>query len=84
MRALLEETTYKEITKDPTAATERKIQKEIKKLEDQGYITKEQARKMKPVSSISPKLYGLPKVHKPDKPMRPIVSSINSMDWLST
>ena len=34
--------------------------------------------KLKPAASRPPKLYGTPKIHKPDVPLRPIVSCIGS------
>ena len=33
---------------------------------------------MRSTDAIAPRIYGLPKVHKPDWPLRPIVSFINS------
>ena len=33
---------------------------------------------IKPVGSIIPRLYGLPKIHKNDIPLRPILSMVNS------
>ncbi|KAJ8019710.1 hypothetical protein HOLleu_41397 [Holothuria leucospilota] len=34
-----------------------------------------------PRNSLSPRIYGLPKVHKEGIPLRPIVSSINSPSY---
>ena len=34
--------------------------------------------KVRPSGSQPPRIYGLPKIHKPDVPLRPIVSCINS------
>ena len=36
---------------------------------------------MYPTGYISPKFYGLPKIHKPDTPLRPIVSSCGSVTY---
>ena len=33
---------------------------------------------VKPVGSITPRMYGLPKIHKKDAPLRPILSMVNS------
>ena len=33
---------------------------------------------VKPIGSVRPRLYGLPKIHKPDVPLRPILSMIKS------
>ncbi|CAF1439819.1 unnamed protein product, partial [Adineta steineri] len=41
----------------------------------------QQYRYIKPVGSISARLYGLPKVHKTNVPLRPIVSSIQSYNY---
>ena len=37
--------------------------------------------KLKPVGSSLGKLYGLPKIHKKDAPLRPIISSINTYNY---
>ena len=34
---------------------------------------------MYPTDCVPPKFYGLPKIHKPDTPLRPIVSSCGSV-----
>ena len=34
---------------------------------------------MYPTGSVPPKFYGLPKIHKPDTPLRPIVSTCGSV-----
>ena len=36
---------------------------------------------MYPIGSVPPKFYGLPKIHKPDTPLRPIVSSCGSVTY---
>ena len=36
---------------------------------------------MYPTGCVPPKFYGLPKIHKPDKPLRPIVSSCGSVTY---
>ena len=41
-------------------------------------IDKKMASHLTPKHSVSPRIYGLPKVHKENMPLRPIVSSINS------
>ena len=34
-----------------------------------------------PTDCVPPKFYGLPKIHKPDTPLRPIVSSCGSVPY---
>ena len=36
---------------------------------------------MYPTGCVLPKFYGLPKIHKPDTPLRPIVSSCGSVTY---
>ena len=38
-------------------------------------------RRMYPIGVVLPKFYGLPKVHKENTPLRPIVSSIGSVSY---
>lgn len=78
---LTDTTTYNILKTDPTT----KIQKEhnvlIKKLKNNNFISEDIAKKLTKYNSTTPKLYTLPKVHKPDVPVRPIVSSINSITY---
>ena len=57
---------------------ERKICKEIQKLVKRKLISTDTAKSLKPRGTQLPQLYGLPKLHKPDIPMRPILSMSNS------
>ena len=75
---LLDYPVYKKIKKDPTLATERKVLRKIRELEKQNLIPRAVGMKLKPTSSTPPKIYGLPKLHTPDIPLRPIVSCITS------
>ena len=42
------------------------------------YINKVLFDRLKPSNTKAPRFYGLPKIHKPDMPLRPIVSAIGS------
>ena len=64
--------------KDFTKSVERRVTSEILKLQKQELIPKALADSLKPTASNIPKFYGLPKIHKSDVPLRPIVSSIGS------
>ena len=78
MTNLLEDPIYKRVKRDPTVATERKVLKEVRELEKKELIPRNLGTRLKPSASTSPKLYGLPKIHKTQVPMRPIVSCIGS------
>lgn len=75
---LLQETTYTKMKKDPTKRIETDIQRTLVKLQDKGEITPSEAFRLRPGDSKAPHLYGLPKIHKDNVPLRPIVSSIGS------
>ena len=75
---LLDEPIYKKLKKDPTSAIERRVLQEIRDLEKKELIPRNMAMRLKPSTSKPPKLHGLPKIHKVQVPLRPIVSCINS------
>ena len=60
---------YRKIMREPTSATERKITRELKKLEQEGHITKTLMNRLKPTASRPCKLYGLLKIHKSNVPL---------------
>ena len=70
----INDNTYVKLKRDPTAATERKLTKVLKKNKDQGHITETQYKRLNQHHSKAPHMYGLPKIHKPNVPLRPIVS----------
>jgi hypothetical protein len=76
INTLLESGIYEPMPKDPTAKVERKVQQILAKYKT--VLPTEVKRKLTPYHSKLPHLYGLPKIHKPDIPLRPIVSSIGS------
>ena len=80
IQELLDENTYKKLKKDPTKKLERTISEKLKSLESKGE-TKLRS-KLAPQNSYLPQLYGLPKLHKKNIPLRPIVSSIGSATYL--
>ena len=53
----------------------------LKKVKSEGGIDDNQYKKMYPTGAVPPKFYGLPKVHKGDIPLRPIVSSRGSISY---
>ncbi|XP_076655132.1 uncharacterized protein LOC143360299 [Halictus rubicundus] len=73
-RDLLDDTTYRTLRKDPTKTLERITTTIIKQAKLPDHVHKT----IIPKESKAPRLYGLPKIHKPDIPLRPIVSTIGS------
>ena len=78
---LLNQQTYRKIKKDPTPKQKTKLIKLLKKIKAEGGISEEKYKKMYPTGAGSPKFYGLPKIHKQDTPLRPIVSSTGTVSY---
>ena len=73
--------TYKEIKTDPTNKLKNKLVSLLKKIKAEGGISDQLYKKMYPTGAVAPKFYGLPKIHKRDIPLRPIVSSRGSINY---
>ena len=76
---LKDTTTYKKVLTDPTNKLQVINNKIIHKLVQQKIIEKKDKYKLLTYNRTSPKLYALPKIHKPNIPMRPIVASIDTV-----
>ena len=73
--------TYKEINTDPTNKLKTKLISLLKKIKAEGGIQEQLYKKMYLTGAVAPKFYGLPKIHKRDIPLRPIVSSRGSINY---
>ena len=79
LNALLKyEKTYKKLSFDSTDSYTKKFKNELKSLKEEGKITPQLFYKFLPRSSLCPKLYIIPKIHKSNLQLRPIVASIKS------
>nr|XP_022909662.1 uncharacterized protein LOC111420848 [Onthophagus taurus] len=74
IKSLSNPATYKKIKNDPTEKIVRKMKELVKSTE----IPADQQKSLFVQAPVPPRIYGLPKIHKPDVPLRPIVSAINS------
>ena len=81
MKGMLETSTYRQLGKDPTATQEGRLSRKLKELEKGGEITGNLYHQLRPSGSQPPRIYGLPKIHKPEVPLRPIVSCIGSPSY---
>ena len=71
--------TYEDLKRDPTAKTEKLLNKFISRLLEKQKITQVECFNLKSSDAHCTKvIYRQPKVHKPDIPLRPIVSFIGS------
>ena len=60
--------------KHPLLKEEEKIIELLKELKKEGHIGEKLFKKLRPTGSQPARLYGLAKIHKPNIPMRPVVS----------
>ena len=70
----LSTSTYTLLKKNPTDSLSRKLDNVLKKLLKEGKISKTFHDNIRVLHPRAPQLYGLPKIHKPGNPLRPIVS----------
>ncbi|XP_044756970.1 uncharacterized protein LOC123315369 [Coccinella septempunctata] len=78
LQLLDDTTTYKNTKKDMTVTMEKENNRIIKEWLQENFITAQEGKTMITHNSKIPKIYGLPKVHKENIPLRPIVSFIQS------
>ncbi|XP_037826543.1 uncharacterized protein LOC119614495 [Lucilia sericata] len=73
--------TYRRLKKDPTLSLQNKNNILVEKLYKLNVINLLDKNKLTTRIAIAPRIYGLPKIHKKDMPLRPICSSINSPSY---
>ncbi|XP_068707249.1 uncharacterized protein [Montipora foliosa] len=71
--------TYEKLTSDPTRAIKNKLIQTLKEWRKEERIPNYLYNQLCPTAENVPKFYGLPKIHKKDVPLRPIVSSVGSV-----
>ena len=69
--------TYTKTNIDDTIETKQKADSLIYQLENRNYINEKQSDYLTDFIPKCPVFYGVPKIHKPNWPLRPIVSQIN-------
>ena len=74
-KSLLEDTrTYQPLKKDPTKGFKRQLVQLLQELKTSNAISQQQYYYLYPTAEDIPKFYGLPKIHKANAPLRPIVA----------
>jgi hypothetical protein len=63
---------------DPTAKREGSLQRYLRVLKQKGVLTEDVYNQIRPCGSNASRIYGLPKLHKPGIPLRPIVSAVGA------
>ena len=78
---LIENGPYQLLNKDPTDRLTRKLSEKLLTLKRNGDLTEAVYNKIRPRHKQPPRIYGLPKLHKADIPLRPIVSCVNTFAY---
>ena len=78
---LLSQNTYRSIQWDPTNTLKNKLINIFKRVKGQTGLSNQTYKAMYPTGCVPPKFYGLPKRHKLDTPLMPIVSSCGSVTY---
>ena len=78
---LLAQQAYRPISRNPTNKIKAKLITMLRKVKTQTGLDNNTYKAMYPIGCSAPKFYGLPKIHKPDTPLRPIVSSHGSITY---
>ena len=73
-KLLQDEKTYKKLNKNPTKTTITRINKKLKSLKDEQKLDDKTYHKVRRSDATTARFFGLPKIHKPNTPLRPIVS----------
>ena len=79
--SLLSQNTYRSIPRDPTNTIKNKLISILKRVKNQTGLDSKTYKSHVTHRLCPPKFYGLPKIHKPDTPLRPIVSSCGSVTY---
>ena len=78
MNTLLGSSEYVVCKKNPTETVSKKVSRILNDLQNKGYITNKLRLNLVSGGHMTPRIYGLPKIHKENAPLRPIVSFMNS------
>ena len=81
MSTLIENGPYQLLNKDPTDRLTHKLSEKLLTLKRSGYLPEAVYNKIKPRRKQPPRIYGLPKIHKANVPLRPIVSCVNTLAY---
>ena len=79
MTSMLSDTnTYERLKRDPVLSIERKLNSFLLELKKRGSLNQQLYNRLRSSGGLTPCVYGLPKIHKRDVPLRPIVSFYSS------
>ncbi|XP_033226217.1 uncharacterized protein LOC117178827 [Belonocnema kinseyi] len=71
--------TYEKLESDPTLKIQNELYELISNWHKQKFISKRQVNNLACKNGTAPRIYGLPKIHKPDCPLRPVTPFCGSL-----
>ncbi|CAF4704939.1 unnamed protein product, partial [Rotaria socialis] len=74
-------TKFKLVDNDPTITNEDQLIRLLSRLKKDNFITEAEYKVAKPSGSRLARLYGLPKLHKENCPLRPVMSAIKTVNY---
>jgi predicted GIY-YIG superfamily endonuclease len=81
MKILNDTRKFKRLNSDPTVQREEKLIRLLRKLKKEGKLENQIYKRVYPCGSRAGVMYGLPKVHKRDVPVRPIISAVRTYSY---
>ena len=73
--------TYRTVKKNPTSRIEKLSSSFVWNLFECKKLSFSMYKFLRSTDSVLPRMYGLPKIHKPNLPLRPIVSFVGSATY---
>ena len=73
--------TYRTVKKNPTSRFEKRLNSFVWNLFECKKLSFSMYKFLRSTDSVLPRMYGLPKIHKPNLPLRPIVSFVGSATY---
>ncbi|XP_053687283.1 uncharacterized protein LOC128736816 [Sabethes cyaneus] len=78
---LLDTNTYKQITRDPTSRYQTMNNRIVQRLYDLKLVDKNEYYSLKTNTATCPRIYGQPKAHKPNLPLRPVIPNMTAPSY---
>ena len=80
-KILQDSTKFKKVANDINIKNLAKFQRFLYNLKKKQHLDDETYRRIRPVAEVTPTLYSLPKIHKPENPCRPILALSGSYTY---
>ena len=76
-----DQSTFKQVNIDTTLTTEDRLRRTLIRLKEEKFISEQEYNLARPIGVRPARLYGLPKLHKPGTPLRPVMSATKTVGY---